>query len=311
MGFSHVLLGPWTCRRPCNPCECPLLNAEPWAVNTGTQTTDIFETFYVNIAELGQTPYYYPITLRTGQTSIYTYNFSQSKSFFRGEKAPYSPGPTCRPWFVWPVVTTSVRTLTFPGDKIITYQTLLGLYAFGSGGGPGDYYSYFNLPFYYQDPIQQLGVKVSVSYLDIEIFTGNIVAQYQREPKQTIGSTTYALTNWTIDPLPSTPFELSQQEASHGWNPDYLGWDPPINPKTGNYIMTGFVYDGPIDKNQDIVFVIKTGAKAIVPQFRPNGNLPILQDLFPPVLMSSQVFGNVYHGTNGQPVPVYDDWNYW
>jgi len=84
----------------------------------------------------------------------------------------------------------------------------------------------------------------------------------------------------------------------------------PINPKNGNYMFTGFVYDGPIDPKQDVVITAKAASTAVPFQpparIEPQSVAAAYGDEYQPPYIDSQIAGSCLYGTNSSPLPFYD-----
>jgi hypothetical protein len=124
--------------------------------------------------------------------------------------------------------------------------------------------------------------------------------------------------------VPTTQFEISPLIAGNmGFfnnstivrndlaDPDLPTFFPTqtINPKTGNYIFTGFAYDGPIDLTQDVVFTVHgvSTAPAFIPPLAINlDSIAFGDTAAPPFLDIQPIAGPQLYGTLAPPIFPYD-----
>jgi hypothetical protein len=322
MSFGYTLLNQFACQDRCNPCKCPLLNATPYE----TELTTNLKTTYTIPATL---PQWAPVVIDmvTQQITNLTYNLSKGVQLYTG--AQLTSPKACSPYFAWPVVDVTIGSYAYviyqgggAGPKIIIpYTTMFGVYALGGGAGASEVVSGYALR---SDVgyslLQELPIELSVSYLGVTIFETIITFTYQGYYYSTdapaydvrYGNAFYLFRGASISNVPDTPFEVSPDVVDRMGliYPGLGNQNQPINSNTGNFMFTGFVYDGPIDPKQDIVITAKAVSTAVA--FRPPSAIEpqsvaaAYGQLYQPPYIDSQIAGCGLYGTRSTPLPFYD-----
>ena len=314
----------------CNPCSPKFLAAEEW------ETINQNHVFYTNYM-FGSIP----VGVQAGRTVELSYDLNKGLYLFQDEGL-ITPGPVGCASFAWPMQTTgfynAVSVNYFGGAStwaMVPCTIPYGLLNNGLGDGfydqTGHVYSLRpDLGYPVGPNCMAATIDLSVHYLDVEIFSTTLSFNYSGFKYALppgwgeVGVAVYLLTSVTMSNLPQTPFEISPAvfKARGNWlyphkldgpYAKYMSYyaPPPINPDSGNYQVKGFVYDGPLDRSQEIVFKVKAIGTA-APSYPPPAKLyASLQDFEsnvaqPPVIDTQFIMGQGLYGSYGDPVKVYD-----
>ena len=312
----------------CPPCH-QFLAGEEW------ETINQNEVFFTNYmwADI-------PVGVQSGRTVELSYNLSRGRLLFEDEGL-ITPGPVGCHGFAWPMQPTAfynaISVEYFGGAStygIVPCTIPYGLLNNGLGDGFYDQTGHVyqlrpDLGYPVGANCMQATIDLSVSYLGVDIFATSLIFNYSGFKYAIppgwgeVGVAIYLLTSVTMTYVPQTPFEITPAAMqARGWlyphvldgpyaqyQPYYA--PPPINQKTGNYQVKGFVYDGPIDRKQEIIFSVKDIGKA-APSYPPPPRLYASLEDFEsnvaqtPIIDTQFVMGQALYESYGEPVKVYD-----